>query len=104
MHRILMSFVALTGLHLCAQQYPANEFFIGASAKAIIDGPTPMLVGPNYAHSLTTHDRGKRGFEASFTHNVNSRLGMTADFSEYFSNEPRSGKFNSAVQAVSADV
>jgi opacity protein-like surface antigen len=91
-------------LPIFGQDYPVNQFFIGASAQAIVDGPTSLLAGPNFAHSLTTHDRGKKGLDASFTHNFNSRIGFESDFSAFFSDSPQTGKFNSIAQDISSDI
>src|SRR5262249_45597641 len=102
--RALPTTALLFTASLIGQTFPADQFAIGASAKAIFNGPEAMLIGPNYAHALTTHDRGKKGLDASYAHNFTARLGVQLDLSAYFSNKPESGKFDGISQEVRSDV
>ena len=81
---LLSGFISLP---LFGQSYPVNQLSTGASAKAIVDGPAPMLVGPNFARSLSTHDR-EEGLSTSFTHNFSSCLGLESNFSAISQTSP----------------
>jgi hypothetical protein len=88
---VLATFLSLP---VFGQDYPVNQFLIGGTANGIINGPATILVGPNFAHSLSTRDRGPGGIETSYTRNLNRWFGLTSDFSAYFSGGTGIGNFS----------